>query len=80
LVKFHQIPSSQEFSINFSLISTHRNFPEFLFEIHFESEDVSIRKVVPYLKQFLAIFYFNFLEHGKVPFESVKVWRNFESN
>jgi hypothetical protein len=29
LTKFHQIPSSQEFSINFSFISTHRSFLEF---------------------------------------------------
>jgi hypothetical protein len=31
-------------------------------------------KVVPYPKLFLSIFYLEFLEHGKPPFGSVKVW------
>jgi hypothetical protein len=31
-------------------------------------------KVVPYPKLFLSIFYLEFLEHGKAPFGSVKVW------
>jgi hypothetical protein len=29
LAKFHQIPSPQEFSIKYSLISSHRSFSEF---------------------------------------------------
>jgi hypothetical protein len=33
-------------------------------------------KDVPYFKYFLTIFYFKFLEHENVPFESAKVWRN----
>jgi hypothetical protein len=65
LAKFHQIPCPQKFSIKFSLISTHRNFPEFLFEIHFESEEVSIRTIVPYFNYFPTIFYLEFLEFGK---------------
>jgi hypothetical protein len=64
LTKFHQIPSSQKFPFFFSLISTRRNFSEFSFKIHFESEEVSIRKVVPYFEYSPTIFYFKFLEHG----------------
>jgi hypothetical protein len=65
LAKFHQILRPQEFSIKFSFISTHRNFPEFLFDIHFEYEEVSIRKIVPYFNYFPTIFYFEFLEFVK---------------
>jgi hypothetical protein len=65
LAKFYQNPSSQEISINFSLFPTHRKFPKFLFEIYFESEEVSISKVVPYLKYFSVIFYFKFLNTGR---------------
>jgi hypothetical protein len=32
--------------------------------------------VVTYFMSFITMFYFKFLEHGKVPFGSVKVWRN----
>jgi hypothetical protein len=44
--------------------------------MHFESEKNSLRKVVPHLKLFPTIFYFQFLEHGKIPFGSVKIWAN----
>jgi hypothetical protein len=64
LAKFNQIPSSQEFSIKISLILTQRSFSEFYFKIHLESEEVSIRKVISYLKHFPDIFYFNFLSSG----------------
>jgi hypothetical protein len=60
----------------FSLISTHRNFLKFSFKIHFESDEASIRKVVSYFKCFPTIFYFTFLEYRKIPFGSVKLWRN----
>jgi hypothetical protein len=36
-------------------------------KIHSESEEVSIIKVVPYLKYFSAIFYLRFLELKKDP-------------
>jgi hypothetical protein len=37
---------------------------------------MSSDKVVPHLKLFPAIFYFQFLEQGKTHFESAKVWVN----
>jgi hypothetical protein len=73
LAKFRHIPSPKEFSIKFSLISTYRSLSEFYFKIHFESEEIFIRKVVSYLKYFLAMFYFKFLEHEKILFGSNKV-------
>jgi hypothetical protein len=42
-----------------------RNFSEFSFEIHFESREVPMNKVVPFFKPFITIFYFNFLTWGR---------------
>jgi hypothetical protein len=67
------------FSSEFSSISTHRKFLEFSFKFQFESGQVSIRQIVPYLELFPAIFYFQFLEQGKAPFGSVKDWGKLES-
>jgi hypothetical protein len=47
LSRSHQVMKFQEFSIEFQLNSTLKRFSEFLFKIHWESGDVSIRKVVP---------------------------------
>jgi hypothetical protein len=60
LAKFHQVRSPQEFSIKYSLISTHRNFSEFLLQIHSESEEISMEKVVHLFEIFKTIFCFNF--------------------
>jgi hypothetical protein len=68
LAKFHQILRFWKFSVNFYQNSTHRNFPEFWFKSYFESGEISIRKVVPYPKFFLSIFYLEFLEHVKSTF------------
>jgi hypothetical protein len=68
LAKFHQILRFWKFSIIFYRNSTHRNFPEFWFKFYFESVEISIRKVVPYPKLFLSIFYLEFLEPGKSNF------------
>jgi hypothetical protein len=65
---FHQIPSPQDFSIKYSLISTHKNFSEFLFQIHSESEEISIERVVHLSDISKTIFYFNFSDPGKVLF------------
>jgi hypothetical protein len=40
--------------------------------MHFESEGMSLDKVVPHLKLFPTIFYLQFLEQGKTHFRSVK--------
>jgi hypothetical protein len=68
LAKFHQILRFCTFSVNFYRNSTRRKFPEFWFKSYFESGEISIRKVVPYLKLFLSKFYFEFLEPSKSTF------------
>jgi hypothetical protein len=60
------------------LNSKPRSFPDFSFEIHFESEEVPMEKVVPFYKPFIIIFYFKFVELGKVLFGPAKVWEGFE--
>jgi hypothetical protein len=50
-------------------------FPEFLFEIHFESEDVPMEKVVPLFKPFGNIFYFKIFQLGRVLLRVVKFER-----
>jgi hypothetical protein len=40
---------------------------------HFESEEVPIRKNIPYIKFFTTIFYFKIFELGKVLFGSNQV-------
>jgi hypothetical protein len=65
LAKFHQILRFGKFSVNLYRNSTHRKFPEFWFKSSFEYGEIFIRKVVPYPKLFLSIFYLEFLEHGK---------------
>jgi hypothetical protein len=44
--------------INFLKSKPDLDFPNFLFQIHFESEEVSMDKVVPLFKFFKTIFYF----------------------
>jgi hypothetical protein len=48
------------------LNSKHRNFSEFSFEIHFESGEVPMEKVVPFFKPFTTVFYFKNFELGNV--------------
>jgi hypothetical protein len=79
LAKFHQIPSPQKFSIKYSLISTHRGFPEFLLPNHFESRESAMEKVVHLSEIFKTIFCFKFLETKKVLFEAVKFVKEFET-
>jgi hypothetical protein len=50
---------------NFLKPKSHLEFPNFLFKMYFESEEVTIEKVVPYFKIFKYIFYLKFLEQGK---------------
>jgi hypothetical protein len=50
-----------------------RNFPEFLFEIHFESGGVPMEEIVLFFKSFSTVFYFKFFELGEVLFGVVKV-------
>jgi hypothetical protein len=57
--------SPRIFSIKYSLISTHRKFSEFLFQINSESEEISMEKVVHLSEIFETIFCFNFSELGK---------------
>jgi hypothetical protein len=45
---------------------------DFLFEIHSESDEASMKKVVPPLKYFPSIFYFKFLEYGKPYLDWIK--------
>jgi hypothetical protein len=52
-----------------------RHFPEFSFQIPFESEEVSMEKVVHLFEIFKTMFYFKFLELRKVKFESIKIWK-----
>jgi hypothetical protein len=67
----YEVPSRN--SIKFPSISNPRSFPEFSFKINFESEDVSIEKVVPLFKQFKTTFSSKFFDLGKVLFGSNKV-------
>jgi hypothetical protein len=48
-------------------------FSEFSFKIHFESEEISIGKVVPLTRHFKTIFYLKKIEFGKVLFVKVEV-------
>jgi hypothetical protein len=52
-----------------------RNFSEFSFEIYFESGEVPMEEVVPFLKTLLTIVYFKILELGEFLFGSVKIER-----
>jgi hypothetical protein len=52
---------------------TPRSFSEFSFKIHFEYEEVYLEKVVSLLTTFKTIFYFKFLNLGKVLFGSKEV-------
>jgi hypothetical protein len=45
--------------------SSHRSFLEFVLEIVFESGEVPIREVVPYIKSFTTIFYFKIFDYGR---------------
>jgi hypothetical protein len=51
-----------------------REFPDFYIQIHFESEEVSMEKVVHIFETFKTIFYFKNFEPGKVLFGSNQVW------
>jgi hypothetical protein len=50
-----------------------RSFSEFSFKVQFESEEVSMEKVINLFKPLKIIFYFKIFEPRKVLFESVKV-------
>jgi hypothetical protein len=43
-------------------------FPDFLFEIHFESREVPIDKLVPCLIPYKSIFFFKIFDQDKVSF------------
>jgi hypothetical protein len=48
---------------------------------HFDkNKEISIRKVVTYIKSFTTIFYFKILEHGNVLFRSNQFRTSFESD
>jgi hypothetical protein len=63
---------SSEFLLKFNS----KKFSEFLFQIYFKSEENSLRKVIPHLKLFPTIFYLQFLEQVKIPFELAKFCAN----
>jgi hypothetical protein len=54
------------------LNSKPRNFSEFSFEIHFETEEVPMEKVVPFFKTLAVIFYLKKLELMKVLLDRLK--------
>jgi hypothetical protein len=45
-----------------------QGFSDFSFKIKFESEEVSMEKVVPLFEPFNSIFYFKIFKHGKSTF------------
>jgi hypothetical protein len=51
--------------INFLKSIIDLNFPKFSFQLHFEYEEVTMKKVVPLCKSFKTIFYFIFLSVGR---------------
>jgi hypothetical protein len=53
---------------NFLEPKTDLDFPNFQFKIVFESEEIPMEKVIPFSKTSATIFYFEFLEFGKVGF------------
>jgi hypothetical protein len=55
------------------LNSKPRKFSKFSFEIHFESGEVPMEKIIPFFKPLTTIFYFKFFDLGKVLFGAVKV-------
>jgi hypothetical protein len=59
--------------INFLKSKIDLNLPKFSFQIHFEYEEVPMKKFVPLCKSFKTIFYFNFFECGKALFGLLKV-------
>jgi hypothetical protein len=61
------------FFSEFSSISTHRKFLEFYFKFQLEYGQVSIRRFVPHLKLFPAIFYLDFLELSRSTFCSKQI-------
>jgi hypothetical protein len=69
----NQIPSILEIFSQILLNFKCRSLSDFSFEIHFESEEVHMEKVVPSFKFLTTIFYFNLFELGKVLFRLVKV-------
>jgi hypothetical protein len=46
--------------------------------IHFEYEEVTIEKVVPFFKPFTTIFYLKYFKLRKIMFESNQVWNRVE--
>jgi hypothetical protein len=48
---------------------------DFSFEIHFESKEVSMEKVVHLSESFKIIFYFKFFGLWKAIFGLVKIWK-----
>jgi hypothetical protein len=71
--KLHLNLKPQEEILSNSSNSNPRCFSEFSFKIHFEYEEVSTKKVVPFFKLFIIIIYFKFFELKKVPFGLVEV-------
>jgi hypothetical protein len=70
---FIQIGSSKKKFYSILSNSKPRNFSEFSFEMHFESEEVPMETVVPFSKTFTTIFYFKFLDLRTILSGSVKV-------
>jgi hypothetical protein len=66
------LKSQEEILVNSKPI----RFSIFSFDIHYESEEVPMDKVVPFFKSITTIFYFKNFELGKVLFGSVKVWKD----
>jgi hypothetical protein len=71
-----QISSSSEIPRIFSKLyrdPTQRNFLKFLFKFHFNSGQVPMGKVVPYLELFPSIFSLEFLEPVRSPFNRISL-------
>jgi hypothetical protein len=71
--KFHPSSKFQDETVVNSLKFKPRDILDFVFEIHFESEETSMEKVVHLSQIFKTIFYSKFLELRKVNFRSVKI-------
>jgi hypothetical protein len=61
---FHNISKYLSILIKFQNVSAHMCFPEFQFKFEFESGEVSITKVVPYIKLYHQRIYPHFSRFG----------------
>jgi hypothetical protein len=59
--------------INFLNLKIDLDFPNFLFKIHFGSEEIPMEKVVHFFKTFTILFYFKIFELRNVICGFVKV-------